>query len=54
MECLAGALKAAEIPLGTAESILGHASGSISYDHYGAGIAVEVVRMAEAMRKALR
>lgn len=51
---LAGALKAAEIPVGTAESILGHASGSISYDLYGAGSAVEVGRMAEALQKALR
>ena len=50
---LAGALKAAEIPVGTAESILGHASGSISYDLYGAGSAVEVGRMAEALKTAL-
>lgn len=50
---LAGALKAAEIPVGTAESILGHASGSISYDLYGAGSAVEVGRMAEALIEAL-
>jgi integrase len=50
---LAGALKAAEIPVGTAESILGHASGSISYDLYGAGSAVEVGRMGEALRAAL-
>ena len=49
---LAGALKAAEIPVGTAESILGHASGSISYDLYGAGSAVEVGRMADALVKA--
>ena len=50
---LAGALKAAEVPVGTAESILGHASGSISYDLYGAGSAVEVGRMAEALMDAL-
>lgn len=50
---LAGALKAAEVPVGTAESILGHASGSISYDLYGAGSAVEIGRMAEALIKAL-
>ena len=48
---LAGALKAAEIPVGTAESILGHASGSISYDLYGAGSTVEVPRMAGALVK---
>lgn len=35
--------------MGTAESILGHASGSISYDVYGAGSSVEVKRMAEAL-----
>ncbi|WP_439820850.1 tyrosine-type recombinase/integrase [Pseudomonas sp. HLG18] len=50
---LAGALKAAEVPVGTAESILGHSSGSISYDLYGAGSAVEIGRMAEALRVAL-
>ena len=50
---LAGALKAAEVPVGTAESILGHASGSISYDLYGAGSGVEVTRMAEALKTAL-
>nr|WP_283950315.1 hypothetical protein [Pseudomonas piscis] len=32
---LAGASKAAEIPVGTAESILGQASRSMSYDLYG-------------------
>ena len=51
---LAGALKAAEVPVGTAESILGHSSGSISYDLYGAGSAVEVGRMAEALRAAFK
>ena len=50
---LAGAMKAAEVPVGTAESILGHASGSISYDLYGAGSGVEVGRMAEALKTAL-
>ncbi|WP_130906693.1 tyrosine-type recombinase/integrase [Pseudomonas sp. Sample_16] len=50
---LAGAMKAAEVPVGTAESILGHASGSISYDLYGAGSAVEIGRMAEALKTAL-
>ena len=51
---LAGALKAAEVPVGTAESILGHSSGSISYDLYGAGSAVEVGRMADALKVALK
>ncbi|MDY7566253.1 tyrosine-type recombinase/integrase [Pseudomonas sp. RTC3] len=50
---LAGAMKAVEVPVGTAESILGHASGSISYDLYGAGSAVEMGRMAEALKEAL-
>lgn len=50
---LAGALKAAEVPVGTAESILGHASGSISYDLYGAGSTVAVGRMSEALKAAL-
>ena len=51
---LAGALKAAEVPVGTAEAILGHSSGSISYDLYGAGSAVEVGRMAEALKVAFK
>ena len=38
--------------MGTAESILGAHFGSISYDLYGAGSAVEVGRMAEALDKA--
>lgn len=51
---LAGALKAAEVPVGTAEAILGHSSGSISYDLYGAGSAVQVERMAEALGRAFK
>nr|WP_240518014.1 tyrosine-type recombinase/integrase [Pseudomonas fragi] len=51
---LAGALKAAEVPVGTAEAILGHSSGSISYDLYGAGSAVQVERMADALKVALK
>jgi integrase len=50
---LGGALKVAEVSLGTAESIMGHASGSITYDLYGAGSRVEVARMAEALKTAL-
>jgi integrase len=49
---MAGALKAAAVDVGIAEEIMGHSSGSISYDLYGAGSAVEVSRMAEALRKA--
>lgn len=50
---LAGAMKAAEVPLGTAQEILGHSSGSITFDLYGAGRAVQVHRMAEALKVAL-
>ncbi|BFT63103.1 tyrosine-type recombinase/integrase [Pseudomonas moorei] len=50
---LAGALKAAEAPLGIAQEILGHSSGSITFDLYGSGRAVQVDRMAEALRDAL-
>jgi len=50
---LAGAMKAAEVPLGTAQSILGHSSGSITFDLYGSGRAVQVQRMAEALRASL-
>lgn len=50
---LAGALKAAEVPLGTAQEILGHSSGSITFDLYGAGRSVQIQRMAEALKVAL-
>lgn len=50
---LAGALKAAEVPLGTAQEILGHSSGSITFDLYGAGSAVQVSRLGEALKSAL-
>ena len=50
---VAGALKASEVPLGTAQEILGHSSGSITFDLYGAGRAVQVVRLAEALGGAL-
>ena len=49
---LAGALKSVATAQGTTESILGHSSGSISYDLYGAGASVEVGRMAEALKVA--
>lgn len=50
---LAGSMKAVEIPLGVAQEILGHSSGSITFDLYGAGRAVQVNRMAEALKVAL-
>lgn len=50
---LAGAMKASEVPLGIAQEILGHSSGSITFDLYGSGRAVQVARLAEALRVAL-
>lgn len=50
---LAGALKAVATQVEINEAILGHASGSISNDLYGAGSSVEVARMAEALKTAL-
>lgn len=49
---LAGALKSVATQVEINEAILGHASGSISNDLYGAGASVEVRRMAEALSKA--
>ncbi|MGY2292155.1 tyrosine-type recombinase/integrase [Pseudomonas sp. SDO528_S397] len=51
---LAGALKAVATQVEINEAILGHASGSISNDLYGAGSSVEVGRMAEALKTALK
>jgi len=50
---LGGALKRKAIPLGIAQEILGHSSGSITFDLYGSGRAVQVARLAEALRDAL-
>ncbi|WP_443691786.1 tyrosine-type recombinase/integrase [Pseudomonas sp.] len=50
---LAGSLKAAEVPVGTAQEILGHSSGTLAFDRYGAGRSVQMGRMAEALEKAL-
>ena len=52
-QMILSALKAAAVDVGTAEAILGHSSGSISYDLYGAGSAVQVHRIAEALKVAL-
>lgn len=49
---LAGSLRAVETPAATAQDILGHSSGSISYDLYGAGSSVAVERMARALKVA--
>lgn len=51
---LAGSLRAVETPVATAQDILGHSSGSISYDLYGAGSSVAVERMAGALKLALK
>ncbi|MEX5547249.1 tyrosine-type recombinase/integrase [Pseudomonas pergaminensis] len=50
---LAGAMKAAEVHEGTAQGILGHSSGSITFDLYGSGRSVQVHRMASAIKSAL-
>jgi integrase len=50
---MAGSMKAAEVPLGIAQSVLGHSSGSITFDLYGAGRTAQTTRMAEALRDAL-
>ncbi|SED25570.1 Site-specific recombinase XerD [Pseudomonas mohnii] len=50
---LAGALKAVATQVEINEAILGHASGSISNDLYGAGSSVEIGRMADALKTAL-
>lgn len=49
---LAGALKAVATQVEINEAILGHSSGSISNDLYGAGASVQVGRMAEALKVA--
>ncbi|PPA05953.1 integrase [Pseudomonas sp. MWU12-2312b] len=50
---MSGRLKAAEVPMGISQEITGHSSGSITYDLYGAAGAVQLGRMAEALKKAL-
>ncbi|MCE1009975.1 tyrosine-type recombinase/integrase [Pseudomonas monteilii] len=48
---LATDLKASGCPVGTAQEILGHSSGSISYDLYGGSASADVGRLAEALAK---
>lgn len=48
---LATDLKASGCPVGTAQEILGHSSGSISYDLYGGSASADVARLAEALAK---
>ncbi|MFL1565160.1 tyrosine-type recombinase/integrase [Pseudomonas sp. O64] len=50
---LAGAMKAVEVSEGTAQAVLGHSSGSITFDLYGSGRSVQVQRMASAIKTAL-
>lgn len=46
---LASDLKTSGCPVGTAQEILGHSSGSISYDLYGAGAGGDLDRIAKAL-----
>lgn len=46
---LASDLKASGCPVGTAQEILGHSSGSISYDLYGGGAGVDLDRLVKAL-----
>ncbi|AVH38118.1 integrase [Pseudomonas monteilii] len=48
---LATDLKTSGCPLGTAQEILGHSSGSISYDLYGGSASTDVARLATALAK---
>ena len=50
---MAGRLKAADVALTTAQAILGHSSNSITYDHYGKGAVAELVKMQDAIKKAV-
>ncbi|WP_288406263.1 tyrosine-type recombinase/integrase, partial [uncultured Pseudomonas sp.] len=50
---IASHLKSKGAPLETVQAITGHSSGSITFDHYGAGGRVELGIMAEALRNAL-
>lgn len=47
---LASDLKTAGVPLGTAQEILGHSSGSISYDLYGGAAKSDLKRLGDALR----
>lgn len=47
---MASLLKEHEIPLGTAQAILGHSSQSITFDLYGGGQRVGVEKLANALR----
>lgn len=50
---LASLLKATGTPLEAAQSILGHSSNSITYDHYGSGSSLQLGIVKDALRKAL-
>jgi integrase len=51
---LAGAMKAAEVPVGTVQEVLGQSSGTLAFDLYGASRSVQMGRMVEALKLALR
>ena len=46
---LASDLKAAAVRVGIVQSILGHSSGAIAFDRYGANAAASLDLMAEAL-----
>ncbi|WP_338581089.1 tyrosine-type recombinase/integrase [Pseudomonas sp. MAG733B] len=50
---LSGAMKAAEVPAGTVQEILGHSSGTLAFDLYGSSRSVQMGRMVEALKIAL-
>lgn len=50
---LAGALKAAEVPVGTVQEIMGHSSGTLAFDLYGVTRSVQIGRLVEALSVAL-
>lgn len=50
---LASLLKTTGTPLEAAQSILGHSSNSITYDHYGAGSSLQLGIIKDALKKAL-
>lgn len=51
---LASILKAHEIPLSTAQAILGHSSQSITFDLYGGGQRVAIEKLADALARTLK
>lgn len=42
------------VPAGTVQEIMGHSSGTLAYDLYGSSRSVQMGRMVEALKQALR